>query len=105
MRRAARTDGTHVARKSDFEACGCTVVDLHATGIAGLPDFLIGCLGVNHLVECKDPDTAYGREGLNQRQTRFAQHWNGGPVEVVRTLEDVLGLVAYWRTHTRRAPA
>lgn len=101
MGRHARADGTHYDRKADFEACGCTVVDLHATGISGLPDFLVGCIGANHLVECKDPSTRYGRAGLSQSQTRFSGHWKGGPVYVVETLQDVLDLIAVWRTRKR----
>lgn len=95
---ACRRDGTHDSRKHNFEQCGCTVCDLHNAGIAGFPDFVVGCLGVNHLVECKDDATAYGRKGLNANQTMFARHWNGGPVFVVATQSDVIELVHIWRT-------
>ena len=101
MRRQARVDGTHDDRKADFKACGCTVVDLHATGISGLPDFLLGCMGANHLVECKDPSTPYGRAGLSKSQARFAGQCNGGPVYVVETMSDVLELIVLWRTRKR----
>lgn len=94
---ASRRDGTHDARKRDFEVCGCTVLDTHAVDIPGFPDFIVGCLAENHLVECKDPATAYGRQGLNETQSGFARHWNGGPLYVVMTQNDVIELVRTWR--------
>lgn len=99
----ARRDGTHDARTKDFIDCGCTVVDLHATGIPGLPDICVGCLGLNHLVEIKDNSTAYGRAGLNANQSAFQRDWNGGPVYVVATLSDVIELVKLWRCRKRVA--
>jgi hypothetical protein len=94
----ARMDGTHNARRRDFEECGCTVLDTHAIRIPGFPDFIVGCIGVNHLVECKDLSTDYGRAGLNANQQHFARDWNGGPVFVVGTQSDVIELVKIWRT-------
>ena len=93
----SRKDGTHDARARDFAVIGCTVLDMHAIGIAGVPDFVVGCLGVDHLVECKDSETAYGRAGLSESQSAFARGWNGGPVAIVRSTDDVIALVEQWR--------
>ena len=95
---AARKDGTHDARARDFLECGCTVLDTHAVRIPGFPDLIVGCIGVNHLVETKDLTTDYGRKGLNANQASFARHWNGGPVFCVATQSDVIELVQIWRT-------
>lgn len=103
MRRPiARRDGNHDAIKSDFENMGCTVIDTHATGIPGFPDLVVGCLGVNHLVDVKDPLTAYGRAGLNENQSAFQQHWNGGPIFVAMCTDDVVDLVHTWRAHVAK---
>lgn len=101
-RHLARRDGNHDALKRDFEACGCTVIDTHAVGLPGFPDYVVGCLGVNHLVDAKDRSTAYGRAGLNANQTAFARHWNGGPIFEVTCTEDVLDLVNIWRAHVAK---
>lgn len=100
----ARRDGNHDALKRDFLACGCTVLDTHMIGrdLPGFPDFVVGCMGANYLVDAKDLSTAYGRAGLNGNQTAFARHWNGGPIFEVTCTDDVLDLVHTWRAHAAK---
>lgn len=97
----SRRDGNHDALTREFEALGCTVLDAHASGIAGQPDVIVGCVGHNHLVEYKDMTTAYGRAGLSVTQTAFARDWNGGPVYVATCADDCLALVQAWRARAR----
>lgn len=103
MRRPiARRDGNHDALVSDFLALGCTVLDAHASGIPGQPDVIVGCMGLNHLVEFKNPLTLYGRAGLSPTQSHFQRHWNGGPVYTATCTDDAVELVNLWRTRTAR---
>lgn len=101
-RQTARYDANHHALTSDFLALGCTVLDAHASGIPGQPDVIVGCLGMNHLVEYKNPQTVYGRAGLSSSQTNFQRHWNGGPVYTVTCTDDCIELVNLWRTRCAR---
>lgn len=97
-------DLNHETRADEFRALGCTVTDTDNTGIPGWPDLVVGCIGVNHLVEIKNPDTAYGRKGMTADQTTFNRDWRGERVTVVETTDDVINLVAVWR-HKGPTPA
>ena len=90
-------DHNHDEVRDAFSALGCSVADLHNAGVPGWPDIVVGCIGVNHLVEVKNLDTRYGRAGLNPEQAAFARDWRGGPVEVAYTPEDAIALVSRWR--------
>lgn len=90
-------DHNHDVIADTFRALGCTVTDTAYTGIPGWPDLVVGCVGVNHLVEVKNPATRYGRNGLNAEQTVFNRDWRGEPVHVVTTPDDAIALVKAWR--------
>jgi len=91
--RRGRKDGNHNTIKAAFESMGCSTADLYNAGLPGFPDFVLGVSGANVLVEVKNPETSYGRAGLNENQTAFEREWRGGKVYVVRTLDDAVGLV------------
>lgn len=97
MKHRGSKDRNHDTLADAFRALGCTVADLHDTGLAGWPDVVVGCVGVNHLVEFKNPETAYGRAGLSPKQTAFARDWRGGQVSVAACSKDVVALVQRWR--------
>lgn len=59
----------------------------------GFPDLVIAKHGINHLVEIKNPKSQYGKRGLNPNQQAFAEWWTGGPVYMVKTLEEALEIV------------
>jgi hypothetical protein len=90
-------DRNHDAIVADFESLGCTVAGLIDTGIPGWPDLVVGCVGVDHLVEVKNPETRYGQAGLTPEQSAFAASWRGGKVEVAETTADVIDMVQKWR--------
>jgi hypothetical protein len=98
-------DANHADVVSMFERLGCTVADTAFAGVPNWPDLVVGCVGVNHLVEIKNPDTRYGRAGLNPGQSAFARDWRGGAIEVVESVEDAVTLVMSWRAHVRSAHA
>lgn len=56
-----------------------------AYGKAGIPDLIVGWLGVTYLLELKSPG---GR--LSDAQEKFRQTWTGGPILTVRTLAEAL---------------
>jgi len=90
-------DGNHDALVAIFRRMGCTVLETIRTGIPGMPDLICGCLGKWHAVEIKNPDTAYGRKGLNANQTAFGRDNLGEPVFVVDSEDGVIALVNQWR--------
>lgn len=96
-RSRSKRDGNHDELTKAFEALGCTVQDLSHAGVSGWPDVVVGCIGRNHLVEFKNPDTAYGRAGLNSNQREFAARWRGGQLFAVSTRDEVMALVQNWR--------
>ena len=96
-RYARRRDGNHGTLTAAFLRLGCTVIDCSHAGIAGWPDVVVGCCGVDRLVEFKNPATRYGRAGLNANQTAFTRDWRGGSVFVVSSTDEVAALVSDWR--------
>jgi Holliday junction resolvase len=72
MRRAARTDGNHLAVITAFRKCGVEVLSLAAIG-NGCPDLLCACKRGTWLVEVKNKE---GRgERLTPDQVKFHAHW------------------------------
>ncbi|HEY5805051.1 MAG TPA: hypothetical protein VIT90_15295 [Lysobacter sp.] len=96
-RRQCKRDANHAELTKAFEQLGCTVQDLSHAGVAGWPDVVVGCIGRNHLVEFKNPETAYGRAGLSANQQAFARDWRGGQMYAVSTTEEAMFLVQNWR--------
>lgn len=92
-RYARRRDKNHGELQRAFEQLGCSVADLSGAGIPGWPDVVVGVAGRNHLVEFKNPETRYGRAGLNDNQQAFARDWRGGKLYAVSTVQEVAALV------------
>lgn len=99
VRSRSRRDANQKGLVTVLEQLGCSVVDMSAAGIPGWPDLAIGVAGSTHLLEVKNPESAYGRSGLNQNQSAFARDWRGGQVYVVTTVEDAVVLVGNLRRH------
>jgi hypothetical protein len=101
--RGNKKDLNHDALVAVFKELGCSVMECHSVGIPGFPDLVVGCLFRTHLVEVKNPETSYGRKGLNAKQEKFNDSWRGGKVQIVRSSEDVIGLVNRWRKEAEPA--
>jgi len=97
MNRHSKKDANHDELVAVFERLGCTVAQMHACGVAGFPDIAVGAIGRTWLVELKNPQSAYGRAGLNENQSAFARDWRGGKVYTACTENDVIALVQHWR--------
>jgi len=63
------------------------VYDLSASGF-GVPDGIAWCNAGWQLFDVKNPETRYGKRGLNDRQKRWASDWRGGPVYLIYTVEE-----------------
>lgn len=88
MRYAARVDANQDAVVSALRAAGASVY------ILKLPvDLLVGHVGKTALVEVKDPNSSYGRKGLNENQRKFKEGWMGGTLAVVDGPEAALRLL------------
>lgn len=86
-------DRNHATLTKAFESLGCSVIDTSGAGIAGWPDVVVGVMSRTHLVEYKNPDTRYGRAGLNPNQHAFTRDWKGGKLFVVSSVDEVAYLV------------
>jgi len=96
VRRAAKRDGNHGEIVAAFRGLGCTVFETDRVG-EGFPDLVVGCMGINHLVEVKNPGTRYGRKGLNGGQSAFNAEWRGGKVQIVVGPMEAAAVVFNWR--------
>jgi len=88
MRNNAKKDNNHNLIVELLEKGGVIVKDM-SKAMNGFPDLLVWYFDAWHLIEIKNPDTYYGKKGLNKLQMKFAQDWKGGPVYIVRTKNDV----------------
>lgn len=93
MRYGAKKDANHNSIQDALRSRGCCVYDVSSVG-GGVPDCIVWANGLWHLVEIKNPNTPYGKRGLNEVQKGWIGRWQGGPVYIIRTLEDVENFVA-----------
>jgi len=87
LRHNARKDANHNEIVEILEKGGIIVKDTSKL-MQGFPDLLVWHMDAWHLVEIKNPNTAYGKKGLSKSQQKFADDWRGGPVFIMRTKED-----------------
>ncbi len=66
------------------------VHDLSAMGF-GVPDGLAWCGEKGwQLFDVKNPNTGYGRRGLNNKQKEWASDWRGGPVYLIYNVDEAI---------------
>jgi len=88
---AYRVDANHGEIVAAFRKAGCSVVSLAMVG-SGCPDLLIGWRDRTILVEIK---TETGE--LRESQKKWNASWVGDRPCLVRSLEDVEKVIAYYR--------
>lgn len=112
--RKAHKDANHDEVSDELEQLGYSVVSLHMVG-GGVPDLLVGKQGETFLVELKSITTqhviskvktySYQRTGkLEQSQVKWIERWQGGPVIVACTTEEVLEGIEQQLGNSIRAP-
>ena len=89
MRRAARVDANQPEIVAALRAIGATVQHLHAVG-QGCPDLLVGLRGENWLIEVKDGDKPPSKQRLTEDEADWITNWNGAPVIIGRSVEEVI---------------
>ena len=92
MRRAARID----ANQNEIVAAlrgipGCKVWITSMVGNGG-PDFVIGWMRVNYLIELKDGDKPPSKRRLTPDEKKFHAQWSG-QIAVAETFEDCLQII------------
>jgi hypothetical protein len=90
-----KKDANHGELTKAFEDLGCSVLDLSMVGSDCL-DVLVGCAGVDVLVEFKTDDG-----DLTTGQVRFIRDWSGRVPEVARTVDDCIAIVKKIRAQLR----
>jgi len=88
MRRASRRDDNEKAIVEALRAIGATVYYLDEPC-----DLLVGMNNKTLLMECKNPNSAYGKKGFNENQKHFAENWKGGPFCLVDSPESALRML------------
>lgn len=63
------------------------VCDLSHAGY-GVPDGIAFIQGNWQLFDIKNPETSYGKRGLNKVQKKWIADWRGGPVYLIYTVEE-----------------
>ena len=88
LRHAVHRDREEPSVVKAFRAGGATVDYLSAKG---MPDLLVGYLGVTHLVECKTDNAM-----PNADQKAWADAWRGEKPEIVRNAAQARKLLRMW---------
>lgn len=94
MRRAAKVDANQSEIVEALRAVGCSVQDLSGVG-KGVTDLLVGCSGVNLLIEVKTDTGTY-----TPAQIAWHAAWRGQR-STVRSIDEALALVEAIRSQTR----
>lgn len=95
MRTKAAVDANQAALIQAFRDLGCSVQPLHMVG-RGCPDALVGFRGVDRTVEFKDGSKPPSKQKLRDSQIEWHRDWQGHPVHIVRSVDDVLKFVREW---------
>jgi hypothetical protein len=88
-----KKDANHNEVVRTLKKCGIATMDTSGLG-CGFPDLIVTVKGQIHLVDIKNPNTSYGRRGLNDLQKEFADNWQGPPIYLIYSMDDVASLVA-----------
>jgi len=91
LRRAARQDSNHHDIAQIFEDAGFSVLHMHQLG-RGAPDMLVGCPGVNVLIEVKDGSKKPSAQKLSPDEERFFGAWLG-PIALIHNEEEARQLI------------
>lgn len=91
MRGRLRKDKNHAAIVEAIQKLGGIVIDMSRLG-QGIPDIAVWTRAGWQVAEIKNPENAYGRRGLNERQKEWAGNQKA-PVFIIRTIEEAVALV------------
>lgn len=83
-----RKDANHAEIVRGLRDAGLHVVDTSSLGL--FVDAIVAFNGTWHVLEIKNPETSYGRAGLNANQQALATAAGSAPVHVVSSVEEAL---------------
>lgn len=89
MRGIAKKDNNHKEIVEQITARGVAFYDLSGYG-NGVPDGIAWVNDQWRLVEIKNPKTGYGRRGMNHNQVSWLGQWQGGPVYILKSIENAV---------------
>lgn len=84
-----KRDANHGVITQALTRLGVEFIDLSLVG-GGCPDLLINFRKTLYLADIKNPQSAYGKRGLNKNQKRWADEWAGVPIFLLYTEADVV---------------
>lgn len=84
---AGRVDSSQGRIVAALRKMGASVVITSQVG-QGLPDLLVGYLGVTVMLEVKAGDRPPSARKLTDAEAFFLAHWQGGPAVVVKDEEE-----------------
>lgn len=93
--RKGHHDANHGELAKVFTDLGCSVADISGAGW-GIPDLLIGCVGITTLVEVKTDEG-----DIDPKQQRFARDWRGSRIVYARTVDQAIAHVQAIRRSVR----
>ena len=86
MKYGAKKDANH---DEVFEAIRKhTAANDFSSAGRGIPDGVAWIDGGWQFFDVKNPETSYGKKGLNKLQKDWASKWNGGPVYLIYTAKE-----------------
>ena len=92
MKKYGRTDTNQTPLVEELRKIpGLKVLILSSVG-DGCPDLCVGWMGLNYLLEVKNPDMPPSKRKLTKDERRFHNTWTG-QVDVVLTLRDILDVL------------
>lgn len=86
MKYGAKKDANHNEIFDELRK-HCAVYDISSTGM-GVPDGLAWINDAWHLFDVKNPNTGYGKRGLNPVQKKWLTQWKGGPIFLIYTKDE-----------------
>ena len=87
-----RKDNNHKCIVLALKAIGATVLDLSNNG-EGTPDICVGYRGLTKLIEIKNKEYSYGKDGLSEKQQTFASKWRGDKIGVVTNIDEAIKFI------------
>lgn len=91
LRARGRVDSNQAALVKELRQMGLSVAVTSSLG-HGFPDIICGFLGVNYMLEVKNPDKPPSARVLTGDEQQFADNWKG-QIATVMTLADCLKVI------------
>ncbi len=92
MRRAAKIDANQNEIVKTIRKIGATV--LITSQLKNCFDILVGCNGINYIMEIKDGSLPPSKKRLTDGELKFKESWNGGEYYIVESVEQAIKIIS-----------